>query len=147
MPMDTFLLGHVYPSRESERSGPDLVKDAQIVLSHETDTDTLDRSTIRLAFQENIEFPGFRWSNQFVAIRAAPRSSLLWTSFRWNNRPRLLAPRGKNTLQYLPGSQSCILIRVENVARSPLLASLPPAKYQLCEGIGIRGLIGKIFIY
>lgn len=53
------------------------VKDKQLVLSHETDTDTLDRSTIRLAFQENIEFPGFRRSNQFVAIRGC--SSLEFT--------------------------------------------------------------------
>lgn len=30
----------------------------------------LDRSTIRVAFHQNIEFPEFRRSNQFVPIRA-----------------------------------------------------------------------------
>lgn len=42
----------------------------RIALSHGADADTLDRSAIRFAFQEDIEFPGFRRSNQFVAIRA-----------------------------------------------------------------------------
>ena len=49
---------------------PDIwMESRQVAISHETDTDTIDRSTIRLAFHPNIEFPGFRRSNQFVAIR------------------------------------------------------------------------------
>lgn len=53
----------------------------EIALSHGADADTLDRSAIRFAFQEDIEFPGFRRSNQFVAIRAAVDSSSLQASF------------------------------------------------------------------
>lgn len=36
---------------------------------------------------EDIEFPGFRRSNQFVAIRAAVDSSLPWASFYESNPP------------------------------------------------------------
>lgn len=53
----------------------------EIALSHGADADTLDRSAIRFAFQEDIEFPGFRRSNQFVAIRAAVDSGSLRASF------------------------------------------------------------------
>ena len=74
--------------KESERNVGSFVylsryldgKEKQLALSHETDTDTIDRSTIRLAFHPNIEFPGFRRSNQFVAIRTE-----FWIEFTLNN--------------------------------------------------------------
>lgn len=59
----------------------------QIALSHGTDVDTLDRSAIRFGVSQvkDIEFPGFRRSNQFVAIRATADSSLPWASFYESN--------------------------------------------------------------
>lgn len=69
----------------------------QIALSHGTDVDTLDRSAIRFGVSqvEDIEFPGFRRSNQFVAIRAAADSSLPWASFYESNPPPPLLAVGE----------------------------------------------------
>lgn len=122
----------------------------QIALSHGTDVDTLDRSAIRLCVSqvEDIEFPGFRRSNQFVAIRAAADSSLPWASFYESNPPPpppLAVGEGRELVFAQPSklkTEICTfdmpvanLIRLSSTSSdpspAPLLSSYPLTRYTL----------------